>query len=205
MTDATAIILAGGRSRRMGSDKAAARLDGRTMLNWVIEACRELRARVVVVAAPGQELEDLPRNAEVVRDEVAGRGPLAGILTGMAAVEAEGGATLLLACDHPLVRAPLLRLLLASLDEHSAVVPVADGRTQPLCAAVSLRALPLLRAAFEDGTRAASVLVDLPGARLLPITEWRGADPDELSFFGVNTPDQLARAEAIVRWLYEPN
>ncbi len=197
----------------MGRDKATLLLHGRPLLAWVAAACREVTSRVLVVAAAGQELDTLPEGARLVRDHVEGEGPIAGIIAGLTAIKADtgaegsstaGDAVLLVACDQPFIRPALLRLLLAHLDDHAVVVPMLDGRAQPLCAAISRRALPLLRAAFEDGVRAASVLTDLPGAMLLPETEWRPADADARSFFGVNTPEAAARAEGFAQALDPP-
>ena len=86
------IVLAGGRSRRMGRSKAALALDGTTMLARVVESvadglrqvCGDAAPAVVVVGAPGRRLPDIGRDIRVVRDTVADRGPLQGMEAGLA-------------------------------------------------------------------------------------------------------------------------
>lgn len=193
----TAIILAGGGSTRMGREKATIALAGRTLLQRVIDAAAEVADETVVVCAPGRPLPSIEvrGSLRLATDEVGGQGPLAGILAGLAV--ASGEIALLLACDQPFVRPALLHLLVAQVAEAPAAIPVRDGQTQPLCAAVRVEAAPLLREAYERGSRAAAAVADLPGARLLDAALWRAVDAEGVSFAGANTPEELARLEAL--------
>jgi molybdopterin-guanine dinucleotide biosynthesis protein A len=190
------IVLAGGRSSRMGSDKALLPLGGVALLQWAVRAVAEAVDEVVVVGAPNRALPPIEcqRPLVVVRDPIEGEGPLAGIVAGLEATEAD--SVLVVACDQPFVRSALLQYLLGQLESHVAAVPVFDGRPQPLCSAVSRSVVPMLRAAFEEGERAAMVIVESPGALLVQPDQWRHFDPEGRSFVGVNTPDEFARAEA---------
>ena len=125
----------------------------------------------------------------------SGQGPLAGILAGLAV--ATGDIALLLACDQPFVRPALLRLLVAETAKAPAAIPLRDDQTQPLCSAIRVDAAPLLRAAYERGSRAAAAVADLPGARLLDAETWRAVDADGVSFAGANTPEELTRLEVL--------
>ena len=196
MDEVAAIVLAGGRSQRMGQDKAALPLGGRTLLQRAVDAASEVATMVVIVGAPDRPLPEVAcaRPLRVVADAVEGEGPLAGIVAGLGATDAP--VAVIVGCDQPFVRPALLRLLARRAQEHIAVVPVMEGKPQPLCSAVRLDALARLRAVFEGGGRAAMALTELPGALLLPPEQWEAADPDGRSFIGVNTPDELARAEA---------
>lgn len=196
--DVTAIILAGGRSRRMGRDKAALVLGGRTLLQRAVDAASAAAAAVVVVGAPGRELPQLTSTVALtlVTDADEGLGPLAGIVAGLEAVRTP--ITVVVACDMPFLAPALLRLLASVVRGGASVaVPEVDRRAQPLCAALQTRALAPLRVALADGLRAASTLADLPGARLVASREWEAADPLGASFVGVNTPEEWARAEAM--------
>src|SRR4051794_41302643 len=87
MADAAGIVLAGGRSSRMGTPKAALTWHGSTLLGRVCGlVARAVAGPVVVVRAPGQPLPALPAGVQVVDDPVEGRGPLQGIVTGLAAL-----------------------------------------------------------------------------------------------------------------------
>ncbi len=193
----TAIILAGGGSTRMGREKATIVLAGRTLLQRVIDAAAEVADETVVVCAPGRPFPDIEVRGplRLTTDEVGGQGPLAGILAGLAVASSE--VALLLACDQPFVRPLLLRLLIAQAAEAPVVIPLRDGQTQPLCAAIRVDAAPLLREAYERGSRAAAAVSDLPGTRLLDAATWRVVDPDGVSFAGANTPEELARLEEL--------
>jgi molybdopterin-guanine dinucleotide biosynthesis protein A len=180
-------------------------LGGRTLLQRAIDAAGAAADAagaaadaVVVVGAPGRVLPAVtsPVPLTVVTDPEEGVGPLAGIVAGLAAVRTP--VAVVLACDMPFVEPALLRLLAAAVREGApAVLPMVEGQAQPLCSAVRTEAVVALGAVLASGTRAASALADLPGARLLSPAEWGRADPGGISFVGVNTPEEWARAEAI--------
>jgi len=198
LNEVTAIVLAGGRSTRMGRDKASLVLGGRALLQRAVDACGEAASAVVVVTAPGRELSGVTSALPLtfVTDAEEGAGPLAGIVAGLSAIQTP--VALVVACDMPFIAPELLRFLASSIgDGVSAAVPVLDGQAQPLCSAVRADALEALQAAFAGGTRAASAVGDLPGARLIQAAEWRVVDPTGTSFVGVNTPEEWARAEAL--------
>jgi molybdopterin-guanine dinucleotide biosynthesis protein A len=219
MAEIAAIVLAGGRSTRMGQDKASLVLGDRTLLHRAVDAVGAVADDVVVVLRPGapvpvldmraftatarpEPVEGRDRRASArpaltfVDDEAADEGPLVGITSGLAHVRAP--VALVVACDQPFVRPELLRLLAEYAREHTAVVPVVDGLPQPMCSAVRTEVLPQLRALIADGSRAASELADLPGALLLSRDAWAQVDPDGRSFIGVNTPEELAQARALL-------
>ena len=193
------IVLAGGRSARMGEDKCALGLGGRTLLQRAADALGEVAGELVVAAAAGREPPP-PRTALPLRratDAIAGGGPLAGVLAGLEACSAP--VAVVLACDLPFARPALLRLLAERARAGAPfVAPLHDGRPQPLCSAWRRDALPALRERLAAGERAAASMLGVPGAVLLPPDEWRAADPDAASFANVNTPADLARARALL-------
>ncbi len=201
--DVSAIILAGGRSSRMGRDKASIMFEGETLLQRTVSAAAEVASEIVLVRAPGQPLPAVTAVCPVITvdDAVAGEGPLFGMATGLAA--ARGARCLILGVDMPFLQPALLRLLVERLRtagiESGArwVVPVAERRPQPLCSAVARDALAVLRTHLDTGDRAPmAVAADL---RLVRIEEsaWRAADPDGLSFVDVDTPEALEAARRL--------
>ncbi len=193
----TGIVLAGGRSRRMGSDKAALLFGGRPLLQRTVAALAEVADEVVVVLAPGRKLPPLecPRPVRVAADPVEGEGPLVGIAAGLRAASAP--VALVVAVDMPFLRPALLRLLAERAAAGSrCVVPIYEGRPQPLCSAWRREALEVVEAQVETGERAVmSVARTLDAERLLPAA-WRAADPDGRSFVNVNTPEEFEAAQA---------
>lgn len=143
------LVLSGGASRRMGRDKAWLSLHGVPLLRHVVEQAAAAGARVVVAAAPGQALPELPAGVVRVDDpeRLAGvAGPLAGIVAGLEWLVAAGVAeALLTSCDAVALTPTHVRFMLAQLDAHphaSGVVPCEGELVHPLAAA--LRCAPAL-------------------------------------------------------------
>ena len=95
------IVLCGGRSSRMGRPKAWLPFGDEVMLQRVVRIVRAVVEPVVVVAAPGQDVPELPPEVEIVRDEIEGKGPLGGLAAGLAALEGQADAAYLSSCDVP--------------------------------------------------------------------------------------------------------
>ena len=140
------IVLAGGRSSRMGSPKAALEWHGSTLLRRVTGIVgRAVGGPVIVVRAPGQPLPALGPDVEVTEDPVEGRGPLQGLAAGLAALGDRAEAAFLSSTDVPLLHPYFVARVLAAMDEDSDVVlPVARGYPQPLAAAYRLSLLPTI-------------------------------------------------------------
>lgn len=187
------IVLAGGRSRRMGTDKASLVLGGVSMLQRSIDRLAPAVDELVLVGAPGRVLPSVVTSLDVrlVEDPVEGEGPLVGIAAGL---EACGGeAAVVVAVDMPFVEAALLRRLVERLSaDHRWAVPIAEDRPQPLCSAFATSALSVIRVHLEAGDRAPmAAATDLQAYRMPP-EEWRELDPAGRSFVNVNTPEEFA-------------
>lgn len=200
---ATGILLAGGRSRRMGHDKASMILDGQSLLQRAVTALAAVVDEIVIVGAPGAVLPavDAPCPLVHIEDPVEGEGPLVGLARGLEAAQAP--LAVVVGVDMPFLQPALLRLLLERLraDIETGVrwvLPIADERAQPLCSAMAHDALTILRARIEAGDRAPMAVADALHATRLAEEDWRAADPDGLSFLDVDTPEDVAAALA---WL----
>jgi molybdopterin-guanine dinucleotide biosynthesis protein MobB len=194
------VVLAGGASTRFGSPKALATVGGRRIIDRVIDALSAAVPEVVISANDPALYADLglPTRA----DDVAGAGPLAGILTALrwAAERGRSGA-LVVACDMPWVSAGVLRMIAerAASTEADAVVPESGGRRglEPLCAWYSVRCLPRVERMIAEGEgRVHRLLIGGVRADVIPLAEVRRAgDPDRI-FLNINTADDLRAAEA---------
>ena len=123
MADATAVILTGGKSSRMGRPKALLPFDGEPLITHVVRALKKMFAEAVVVAAPEQELPILP--VVLVRDEVAYQGPVSGIYHGLSASSQE--ICFVTSCDAPFLNLQLIAHLLAQISDCDVVVPLLAG------------------------------------------------------------------------------
>src|SRR3954454_16019282 len=137
MATAAGIVLACGRSSRMGTPKATLEWHGSTLLRRIVGIVgRSVDGPVVVVRAPGQALPALPDGVEVVEDAHEGRGPLQGLAAGLAAVGDRARAAYASSTDVPLLHPRFVTCVLAALDDDvDVVLPHVGGFPQPLAAA----------------------------------------------------------------------
>ncbi len=130
------VVLAGGRSSRMGTSKALLEWHGSTLLRRVVGLVqRGVDGPVVVVAAADQELPPLPAAVDVVHDARPGRGPLAGIAVGLTFLGDQVDAAFVCATDMPLLTPSLVRRIVRQLGAADIALPQVDGFDQPLGAA----------------------------------------------------------------------
>lgn len=191
----TGIVLAGGRSSRMGRDKATMELVGRMLIERAVAALDSIAQQVVIVRAPGQSFPLVPVSGSltVVEDPVEGQGPLVGMAVGLAA--AESPVSVVVGVDHPFLQPDLLRLLASRVTPVDRwVLPVADGRPQPLCSALASDAAGVLQAHVDRGDRAPMAVAAELGMLRITEEEWRTVDPEGLSFIDVDTPEEFEAA-----------
>ena len=192
----TIIVLAGGVSRRLGRDKALEPLAGETLLRRVVRRASEAVGSddlVIVVADEGQA-ERAPEylSHRVVVDALPGMGTLGGIYTGLEAARNEWA--LVVACDMPFLSPPLIAYMAGLRDAVDAVVPVIGGRPEPTHALYSRRCIPAILERLQTKQLKASGFLDSVRVRYVSEDEARRFDPELLSFFNVNRPEDLARA-----------
>lgn len=191
----TAIVLAGGRSQRMGHDKASLIVGGRTLLQRTVDTVGVAADEIVIVQAPGQQLPQIVTQLPIrcVEDTVERQGPLVGIATGLRAAVAP--VSLVVACDMPFLRVPLLKFLVSRAQAGSRlVVPIFKERPQPLCSAFRSESLIIIEKHIDAGIRdVMSISSDLNTEFVEP-SRWMDADPDGRSFENVNTPEEFKAA-----------
>src|SRR5688572_28996455 len=128
IADATAVILTGGKSSRMGRPKALLPFDGEPLIAHILRGLKKMFAEAVVVAAPEQELPTLP--ALLVRDEVRYQSPVSGIYHGL---KAAGHCVCFMAsCHAPFLNFALISHLVSQISGWDVVVPFWQDRLQPL-------------------------------------------------------------------------
>src|SRR5882762_6214618 len=181
---ATAIVLAGGRSSRMGTSKALLLFDDQPLIVHVVATLQRLFAEVVVVAAPDQDLPSMP--VRLVSDEVAHQGPVGGIYYGLMAAGSD--AAFVTSCDSVFLNTDLIAHLLDQLPEHDVVVPHWQGRFQPLHAVYRRSVAPLLHEQLERGELRPIFLYDKVRTRKVHEDEIRTLDPEGMSFLNMNSP-----------------
>ena len=195
------IVLAGGASRRFGTDKLAATVDGRPMLERAVASVAAVSAEVIVVVAPGDDrplpAEAVPVPVRRVEDPETYGGPLVGLLAGLEAARepiavVAGGDMPTLSVDvlHALVRA-----LVAAEGKADAAILVRHGMDRPLPAAVrNGAATQAARRVLGEGERSLVALFRTLATRRIAEADWRGLDPSGETLRDVDTPADLRRA-----------
>jgi molybdopterin-guanine dinucleotide biosynthesis protein A len=200
----SAIILAGGFSSRFGQDKGLVKLAGKPLLNHVLDAVGNLADETIVAVSSQAQAESfrkvLGSEVNVVVDTMDLHGPLVGAMTGFQAAQAL--YAFLLPCDTPLVSTDVLRLLLELHQGKSAVIPRwPNCNIEPLQAVYCMKpACMAAKEALEKGRSNMQTMIDnLRGVRFVSTLVLQQLDPKLNTFFNVNTPLDLKRAEKILQ------
>lgn len=194
-TDAIGIVLAGGASRRFGSDKLAAEVGGRPLLHHAIERLLQVVPEVVVVLGPKADRPSVPAGSVTfVRDELEHEGPLAGTASGLQHLGSE--RAIVVGGDMPGLEPEVARALLRASHETGAVAAVlsdgGDGRPLPIV----VRTEPALAAArrlLADGRRRLrDLLAEVPTV-VVDEPTWTALDPERRTLLDVDEPSDLDR------------
>ncbi len=193
----TGIVLAGGRSRRLGRDKAVEPLAGQPLIRRVIGRVAPLTNEVVVVVADAARAAALPLGPEhrVATDVYPEGGSLGGIFAGLSAATNQWG--LVVACDMPFLNRSLLEYMLGLRQGCDAVVPAPGPYPEPTLALYSRNCLPDIEAKLRANDLKISGFFESVRVRYVDEDEVRKLDPDLRSFFNVNSPEDLARAREL--------
>jgi molybdenum cofactor guanylyltransferase len=193
------MILAGGQSSRMGTDKVNLPFGGELLLQRIVRLVSTEFSKIIVVAGQNQAVPELPEAILTFRDSIDFAGPLNGLVTGLPHIQTNSFA--LIACDLPLLNPNLLLWLFEQLGDHQAVVPKVSGFYCPLLAVYSSGILPIARQCLSAGKSSMMALIDQLQVRFFEEDELRSIDPNLDSFQNINTPKAYQQAlERLNRW-----
>ena len=216
----TGVILAGGKSRRMGENKALMRLGDISLIEHVIRCLHDVTDELLLVTNSPTEYThlDVPMQGDIL----PGTGALGGVYTGL--THASHDTVLCVACDSPFLEPKLLTYLVSVLGEYDAVMPETYssrqtpfcrnkdiGVTNPsygadtqitlqtLCAAYSKRCLPIIALMLRESELRVHALQERARIKNVSPEVWREFDPEGMSFFNINTPEDFESADAYMR------
>ncbi|HEY5973153.1 MAG TPA: molybdenum cofactor guanylyltransferase [Geobacteraceae bacterium] len=185
----TGVILAGGRSSRMGSNKALLPYRGGRFIEAIYRQLAELFHEVILVTGNPEQYDFLP--CRKVADLYPGMGALAGIHAGLH--HAGNPVAFVVACDMPCLNAGLIRHLAASAESGSVLMPESPAGVEPLHSFYGKGALPAIEATLRAGQRRIVAIAWMADVRTVPAREVARFAPAFSSFSNINTPQEYYR------------
>lgn len=191
----TGVVLAGGKSSRMGVNKAFIEFEGKRLIETTVGCLKALFPEVLIIA------NDPPRYAylgvKVIPDLIPDSGSLGGIYTGLSVACYPSG--FFVACDMPFLNVELIKLLIGEAEGWDVVVPRVGGELQPLHAVYAKSCLPLIKESIDASVLKIARFFPKAKVKIIEEPVLRAVDPDLLGFVNVNTPLELEQAAAVRR------
>jgi len=193
----SSIILAGGKSIRFGNDKVLERFGNTSLLEKVISHVKPISRDIIIVTAKERTFAHLANRPKItiVNDIFPGQGSLGGIYTGL--VKSESFYNLVVAADMPFLNRPLLRYMIKVADGYDFVLPRVDKWYEPLHAIYSKNCVDPIKSILEEGKKVIVELFKYVKVKFIEAEEIDRFDPKHLSFFNINTREDLEKAKKI--------
>jgi len=197
--DTSCIILAGGKSLRLGHDKILENVGNKSLLEQVISRIESFSREIIIVTAEERSFPQLvcQPNLQVVSDIFPGKGSLGGIYTGL--VTSDSFYNLVIASDMPFLNQTLLGYMIEVSDGFDFVLPRIDNLFEPLHAIYSKNCVAPAEFILKQGRKVIIELFDFVKVRYVEAEEIDRYDPQHLSFFNINTKKDLELARKIAR------
>ena len=197
----TGVILAGGKSRRMGANKALMQLGEDSLIGHIIRRMRLVTDELLLITNSPTEYAhlDLPMYTDIIPNT----GALGGIYTGL--TSASHDAVICVACDSPFLEPKLLTYLVSVLGEYDAVMPYTSNHNdtqiilQTLCGVYSKRCLPIIASMLQASELRVHALQEWARVQSVSPEVWQKLDPEGMSFFNINTPADFDLANSYMR------
>jgi len=198
MTSITGIILAGGKSTRIGASKAQLKIGKGHLIDRVVDTLSQFTSSILIVTTEDHAgmAESATRGARRVKDIYPGKGPLGGIYTGL--MHAETSYSLVVGCDMPFLNCVLIQYMIDVASGFDAVAPKIGWMIQPLHAVYSKNCVPSIEALIREDQLQIIKLFNLVNTRFITEKEIDQFDPDHLSFLNINTEGDLMKAEVLM-------
>jgi molybdenum cofactor guanylyltransferase len=194
MMHVTGVILAGGKSRRMGRDKAFLPFGNGVLIERVIEVVRRVTDELLLITNTPEQYQGF--GLPMVSDVIPEAGSLGGIYTGL--VHAKTPHSLALACDMPFVKPEFLRFLCEMAAEADVIIPKNPEDFQPLCAVYAQTCREPIRQRIETGRLKITGFFDQVRVRVIAGEVLARYDPHDAMFFNANTPEEYEKARQML-------
>jgi molybdenum cofactor guanylyltransferase len=193
----TGIILAGGKSSRMGTNKALLTIEGKTVIERIVDQLDQIVDEIIVVTNHFHDYEFL--QLPMAEDKRKGMGPLAGIEAGLNASTTE--RNLVVACDMPFISIDLGKYLLTLLDQYQAAVPENSGQLHPLFAAYRKDVLEAVSKSLNENQLRIRQLLQTIHVKIIKseLLDSLAISTEEIYFFNMNHPNEYHEAINIIK------
>ena len=192
----TSIILAGGKSSRLGQSKALQVIEGKSLIQWVVDRLAILSTEIIIATAHG---EAIPCSSAVMIKTVADiypdKGPLVGIYSGL--IASSSPRAIVVGCDTPFLSVGLLEYMTQGCSTFDVVIPRIKNKLEPLCAVYSKNCLVPIQELLEQDEQRIRKLFSMVKVKYVEEDEINSFDPEHLSFFNINSQDDLERARKL--------
>ncbi len=186
----TSIVLAGGRSLRLGRSKALQAIQGKSLIQWVVDRLAMLSTEIIIVTARG---EAIPCSSAVriktVADIYPAKGTLVGIHSGL--IASSSSRAIVVGCDMPFLSVRLLEYMSQTLADSDVALPRIGEMVEPLCAVYSKNCLAPIQELLDQNELRISRLFGMVKVRYIDEDEIDRFDPKHLSFLNVNSQADL--------------
>ena len=189
------VVLVGGKSRRFGRNKAFEVLEGERLIDRQVRMVKSLFPEVLVITNEPELYLDI--DATIVKDVIPGQGPLGGIYTGL--LFSQGESVFVTACDMPFIQPRVIKHMVKLATDYDVVIPEKQDGLEPLHAIYSSRCIPEIKKKLDR--HVLQVISFFPAMKVFRLheDEIRQLDPLGLTFFNINTPDDIERARELLR------
>ena len=194
--EVSAIVLAGGKSLRLGRSKAFETIGGKSLIEHVLERVRPLTSQILIVTSREQFDLLAASKAETLTDIYPSKGSLVGIYTGLLA--SPSSHSIVVACDMPFLNTELLHYMVELAPDFDAVIPrLGERMVEPLHAIYAKSCLDSIKLQLERNQLQVNSFLDSVRVRYVERAECQRLDPQLLSFFNINNQSDLERAIAL--------
>lgn len=190
----TAIVLAGGMSRRMGYDKAFLDIKGEPLIGRQLGELKNIFKNIIIATNDPQKYTSF-KSVNIACDVVPGQGPLGGIYSGLLA--SGSFYNFVIACDMPFINKPLVRYIIENRDDYDVVIPKIGGRIHPLFGIYSKNCVSAIEEMLKHDRLEVRSIFSKVRVRFLSRREIKRFDKNMLSLLNINTPDELQRAKEL--------
>jgi molybdopterin-guanine dinucleotide biosynthesis protein A len=184
------IILSGGKSLRMGKNKAFIEIDGISMIDRTINLFKKIFNEILVITNNKEQFLHI-NNAKIYNDLIPFKGALGGLYTGLFYSSYE--YSFCVACDMPFLNESLIKYLISKLNGEDIIVPKTKEGLEPLHALYSKRCLSPIKEMIDSGKSRIIDIYPLLNVKVIEENEFIALDPGRKSFLNINTPEELDR------------